>query len=41
MKCTGHFHGVTADSLGLPDGELVEELSRPSHAWNECLRRLA
>jgi glycosyltransferase involved in cell wall biosynthesis len=36
-----HFYGRTVRSLGLSEDEFIAANSRPSHAWHECLRRLA
>jgi glycosyltransferase involved in cell wall biosynthesis len=35
-----HFYGMTASTMGLPEREFIEANSKPSHSWNECLRRM-
>jgi len=35
-----HFYGTTAACMGLDEETFIEVNSRPSHSWNECLRRL-
>jgi glycosyltransferase involved in cell wall biosynthesis len=36
-----HFYGATTAVLGAGEDEFIAAASRPEHAWNECLRRVA